>query len=370
MASKDAARWMVWLVALWCGAGTADADDTLDQIKQRIEVLEQEAATHRTENAALREANERRLNLGGYVDFNYTQDSRASQKPGFRVQTLALFFEKMIRSDWRFFAEIEYEDAPAFDFRDGAADTSGKLLLEAVHFEYNAGQRTTVRGGRFFTPAGIVSDDHYPPNVPTQERPLHLRRIFPQLIDGIALHMQPQWRTIPVRFDVYVGNGEGNADQGKEDDNSRKSFGGRGSFVPAGLPNLDLGASIYNDRRADNGQEIRVRGLHARWRPLPWTLQAELARAEISTVSGLTFEREGYYVQTLYDFIPWILGARYDYYDSNGTLDVAETRHSVFLNYPLDANVIFKLEHHRHNYANVLQDDYNLTVLSVAYSLN
>lgn len=369
MASKDAPGWIVGLVALWCGVTTAGADDTLDQIKNRIEVLEREAASHRTENAALREANARRLNLGGYVDFNYTQDSRDNLKPGFRVQTLALFFEKMIRSDWRFFAEIEYEDAPAFDFRDGAADTSGKLMLEAVHFDYNVGRQTSVRGGRYFTPAGIWSDDHYPPNVPTQERPLHLRRIFPQLIDGIALHLQPQWHTGSARFDVYVGNGEGNADQGKEDDNSRKSLGGRGSFIPASLPELDLGASFYNDRRADNGQEIRVRGIHGKWRPLPWTLQAELARAEISTVSGMTFEREGYYAQALYDIVPWILGARYDYYDSNGTLNVAETRRSVFLNYPLDAHVIFKLEHHRHDYSNTLQDDYHLTVLSVAYAL-
>lgn len=356
-------------VALSLLAVTASAQTNVEKLNERIDALEVETRLNKGDYDALIEELDRKIKIGGYVDLEYIQDSRESKKPGFRIHHFSLFFKQKISDRWRFFSEIEYEDAPNYDFRDGLSSGAGKIFVEAVNVDYEFKPEIIFRGGRFFTPAGIWSVDHYPPFVPTQERPLHIRKIFPQIVDGVMTYGTRSVGSLIAKYEVYVGNGEGNDDEGKEDDNTRKSFGGKFSILPITMQYLDVGASYYSDRRADNGEEINVKGLHAKFRVGAATLQGEYASGDVTTVSGSSFNRVGYYAQLMYDYESWTVGGRYDIYDGNDTLDVKEERQSLFLNHHVNANVVLKLEHHMHDYDNPAQEDYDLSIASIAYYL-
>ena len=101
---------------------------------------------------------------------------------------MSLFFTKDFGNGWSFFSEVEYEDGPKFE-GDGTTLSSqdGKIFLESVNMTYLHKPDLSARVGRFFTPAGIWSVDHYPPFVGTQLRPQHIRKIFPQVIDGAGV---------------------------------------------------------------------------------------------------------------------------------------------------------------------------------------
>lgn len=350
-------------------AGAVFAQSEIDKLKERIDALEVETRLNKEDYDALLEELEGKIKIGGYVDLEYTQDSRDQIKPGFRIHHFSLFFKQKISERWRFFSEIEYEDGPSFDFRDGLTAGAGKIFVEAVNFDYEYKPELIVRGGRFFTPAGIWSVDHYPPFVPTQERPLHIRKIFPQIIDGLMTYGTHSVGSVIARYEGYVGNGEGNDDEGKEDDNTRKSYGVKISLLPITMQYLDFGASYYSDRRADNGQEIDAAGLHAKLRLGSATFQGEYATGDIKTVSGSSFTRSGYYAQLMYDIETWTVGGRHDIYESDDTLNVEETRKTAFINHHVSANVVLKLEHHIHEYENPAQQDYNLSIASIAYYL-
>jgi len=142
---------------------------------------------------------ENNITISGYADVEYRGSSEPGINEEFRMHHLSLFFSKQFDNNVKFFSEIEYEDTPKFEGKnDGSGDletASGKIFVEALNFDWNYSQHLNIRAGRFFTPAGIWSEDHYPPFVTTQERPLHIRKIFPQLIDGLSLFGSTEFTT-------------------------------------------------------------------------------------------------------------------------------------------------------------------------------
>jgi len=106
------------------------------------------------------------INISGYTDIEVHNSSKPGKKPGFRLHHLSLFFEKTIKEKWKFFSEIEYEDAPKFE-GDGVAqpdpaqgdiikDATGKLFVEAVNITYQFEPNLNIRGGRFLGVGSII----------------------------------------------------------------------------------------------------------------------------------------------------------------------------------------------------------------------
>lgn len=339
-------------------------------LEQRISTLEDALLITEEEVRDLHKELDTRLIVAGYADVEYIVDNRASKEPGFRLHHLSLFFKQQINEKWRFFSEIEYEDAPLFDSN---GTTDGKIFVEAVNIDFQWRPGTNFRAGRFFTPAGIWSIDHYPPYVPTQERPQHIRKIFPQLVNGVMAY-----GTVPVgenfvSYELYSGNGEGNT--GHNDDNSEKAVGLRITTSLPYLKQFDIGASYYHDTLNDDTlpaidrAEKTVAGGHVKFKVDHVTVQAEYADANMEPAAAASYHMKGYYLQTLYDFDRWTIGYRYDFYASDTTATEDLTTNSLFVNYHVSKDVILKLEFHDVEDDDISKENYTKTIASIGINL-
>jgi hypothetical protein len=275
-------------------------------------------------------------------------------------------FKKQFNDQLRFFSEIEYEDAPKFEATspDDIEDAEGTIFLEAAYADYMLKPELILRGGRFLTPAGIWNEDHYTPFVPTQNRPAHIRSIFPQGIDGVMAHGTTKMDKLFVKYNVYLGNGEGN--RGNNDANGHKAVGARATLVLPGVSNMELGASIYDDE-LNTGEEKTAYGVHAKARFGPVNIQGEYANGKMTPDGGSKYNKEGYYLQAGYNLREWMFGYRYDFYDSDDSANVDVETNSVFANYRVSPNFVMKLEYHDIAYDDPATEDYKQSILTGAY---
>lgn len=357
---------LIGLAAAPCGHAA-----NTDAFEEELTVLKEDTAEL---NARLDDM----LTISGYTDVEYTVSDQAGKEPGFRLHHLSLFFEKRITDEWHFFSEIEYEDAPKYETDETTFTESpsgkkvhtfdaaqGKLFLEAVNLSYAWRPDASLRFGRFFTPAGLWNVDHYPPFVPTQERPLHIRNIFPQVFDGAMVYgTRPLGGTF-LKYDLFWGNGEGNT--GKKDSNSHKAHGLNVGVLLPFLKHTEFGATYYRDTIND-GTEKTGRGVHAKVKAGGFTFQTEYARGDYNPAASTYYERTGYYGQAMFDVGSWTLGLRHSFYDSKSTGDNELVANALFVNYHVSHTLVLKVEHNLFDYDNEATDDYASTTFSaVAY---
>lgn len=312
------------------------------------------------------------MQLSGYADVEYKGSSEPGINEEFRMHHLSLFFTKQFDNQLKFFSEIEYEDTPKFDgVNDGSGDiksASGKIFVEAVNFDWNYSQYFNMRVGRFFTPAGIWSEDHYPPFVTTQERPLHIRKIFPQLVDGASIFGSVEFTPNHFfNYTTFIGNGESNV-SGKKDLNSNKGVGFKGDYKAPWLDDFTLGFTVYNDNKdsANNDVEKFAYGYHVKLRHNNLTFQSEYAVSDIEFTNPINdYKSKGYYAQFLYEFDQWGLGYRYDVFDKK-SIDIEEIqRNSFFVSYRLNENLALKGEYHDDSHKDPLIDEYGYYIFSI-----
>ena len=305
---------------------------TLENIDERLNKLEADAEVSRADNEDITNRLKNNMAVTGYADVEYISTNQTGKESGFRNHHFSLFFKKQISDDWRFFSEIEYEDAPYYDPAKEGVDPktvgSGKIFAEAVNFDYLWRPDTSVRVGRFFTPAGLWSVDHYPPFVLTQDRPQHIRQIFPQLVDGAAVSGHYPVGNTFFNFDFFVGNGETTLFDGSTDSNSTKAAGLRAAVALPFAQQFEIGASAYRDKlklsSADLDQSKKnAKGVHAKIRQGAFGFQAEYAKGSyeptLAPGPARNYDREGYYAQISYDIDKWTLGYRNDYYNNKST---------------------------------------------------
>ena len=301
--------------------------------------------------ADIQQKQEYAMDVSGYADVEFIREDDNAM--GFRMHHLSLFFQKKISEKWSFFSEIEFEDAVLHDFSNETlagsdevvvGPASGKLFVEAVSFDYQWRPEATFRLGRFFTPTGIWSVDHYPPFLSTQERPAHIRNIFPQLIDGAMAYGTLRLGSSFMNYNAYVSNGEGNI--GRRDKNNAKAVGFKTNMkLRLGMfRQFELGVAGYldpSDSSVNNERKGAV-GAHLKFRIFDLIAQTEGAVAQYESAPG----RLGYYAQVTYAPNRWSGGYRYDMYDSDMDAAGNKVTHTAFINYRTTPNVVLKLEHH------------------------
>ncbi|MDX1763464.1 MAG: porin [bacterium] len=331
-----------------------DLKRDLERIQNRLEVLEaeDEQKTHALSDL---------MEIAGYGDGEFKMTDRKGKNNEFRVHHLSLFFMKRIGDRWRMFSEIEYEDGP------NTAKNEGKIFVEVFTLEYYLNQYLNFRLGRFLTPGGIWNVDHYPPFVLTQERPQHIRKIFPQLNDGLQVLGSTHAANVTTDYIFYVSNGQGNTGHG--DDNEDKALGARLKFGLPFLSRAEIGTSYYREEQNDK-TDFKALGadLLLSWKNM--RLQAEYAKGFFDPAAGKGDHRTGYYGQLEYDLKKWTLGYRYDWYDpSRNTDSDRKTINTLALNYHFTPYVVGKAEHHFVDPQDKAADSYNLTLLSIAIYL-
>lgn len=350
---------------------------TTDELERRLQKLEEEVKIANDEVADLAERNKNAMTVGGYADIEYVGTNESDATAGFRLHHLSLMFKKQLSEDLKFFSEIELEDGVWMDAGDG----SNALLLEALNFDYAVNHSTTARVGRFFTPAGIWSVDHYPPFVATQERPLHIRQIFPQLTDGAAITGNHALGNAFVNYNFYAGNGETKNFDGKKDSNYNTAAGLR---VNASLPIakvFDVGATLYHEKMKDDTSltnpepKKKAYGVHAKVKQGSFGFQGEYANGTYTPTLGanvgISYHKKGYYGQFSYDIAKWTLGYRHDFFDPDSTAALDNTKvNSLIVNYHVDKNTVLKWEHHLFNLEDPVGKDYYRSIVSIAVNFN
>ncbi len=214
--------------------------------------------------------------------------------------------------------------------------------MEQAYTDFTADQKLNVRAGRFLTPAGIWLIHHYPPFVPTQARPQHIRKIFPQYTDGVSVFGDFNMDTNLLYYNLYYGNGEGN--QGHGDGNQDKAVGGRLQFIANGPFELKAGASGYTDT-LNNGTGKTSIGADLAFRYAGMKFQSEYAIGDYDPAEGNTYRSIGYYAQVQYSIGRHTIFYRYDFYEPSDQADLDQvTVNTGGMNYHWTPTVVSKIE--------------------------
>lgn len=102
------------------------------------------------------------VTVGGWGSVTYTDSEEEGSKPGFNARRWNLYVAAEPSEGYRFFGEIEMENA--FRFRPGpqGARGEGAILLERLYVERGFSNAHNLRAGKFFTPHGLYYRLHWP----------------------------------------------------------------------------------------------------------------------------------------------------------------------------------------------------------------
>jgi len=345
-------------------ASSADLEAKIKKLEDRIDELEMNSSINSEESADIDRRLSELVSISGYADVELILSDRKEDTSRFRIHHFSLFIEKELNESWQIFSEIEFEDAPFIEADSSGAltDAEGKILVEQVYTDYSFSHHGALRMGRYLTPAGIWLVNHYPPFVPTQLRPKHIRRIFPQYLDGVQLFGDIALSDSLLTYALYVGNGEGNAGAG--DGNDEKAVGGRIALMPYGLADVQVGLSTMTD--TDNNDTRKTAyGVDLKGRLGGLRVQGEYAMATFDPSGLPSHERSGYYLQAQYDLGLFTLVGRYDTYDPNDSVsDDGVVVSTAAVNYHWSPTIVSKIEANSYDYET--DSDYVEWIVSTA----
>jgi len=136
---------------------SSDASDDLNIAI--MEALEEHEENHHTS----------KVRIGGWVDFLYRDRDIDGYKPIFDPHHFYLFFDAQLDDNWRSYTELEFEHLP--DLK--GTGSNGQLKMERIYIEYYQADGMNMRVGKFNTPLGIWTPEHWAINVPSVQKPIH-----------------------------------------------------------------------------------------------------------------------------------------------------------------------------------------------------
>lgn len=354
------------------------ADRALDNLARDVETLKQEnrRLADRVKSLEAKEEQDaftekKHMEISGYADVEYDFTSQRAVNDHFRLRHLSLFFSQKVQKEWNLFSEIEWEDAPMVQ-ADSATDTvakaQGLFMMEQMYIQYQPSPEFDVSAGRLLTPAGIWLIYHYSPFIPTMERPLHIKRIFPQYSDGLMVRRSFILFNSLVDTHLYVANGVDNP--GATDRNSNKALGLRLQAATDILKaKFEYGGS-YLSQKDNQGTYQNSYGLHIKLDYSALALQSEYGARQNKPVGAESYWDTGLYAQGTFDVNKWTFAARWDWYNSNSL--TPQNDHHVYtgaVNYHFSHKVVGKVEFHQHEFNDPAVKDYHLGIVSIAVAL-
>lgn len=110
-----------------------------------------------------------RVSIGGYGELHYNNldaDDDSNDLDQLDFHRFVLFIGYDFAEDLRFYSELEIEHS----FISGDDDSAGAVELEQAYVQYDINQNTSVLGGQFLAPLGIINETHEPPTFYGVER--------------------------------------------------------------------------------------------------------------------------------------------------------------------------------------------------------
>ncbi|MEQ1438418.1 hypothetical protein AAG565_03555 [Fontimonas sp. SYSU GA230001] len=210
--------------------------------------------------------------LGGYAVADYAsadggQPWRASLDP------LSAFLWWDGGGRWRFFSEVELDDA--LIVAPGATTTDdARVVLERLHLDYAHSDAVQLRLGKFLTPVGRWNEIHAAPLTWTTSRPLITEATFPTNATGAMLHGVLPLTADGVEYALYASPGE-ELFPDREIDTFTEAWGLR--VAATVLPRLQVGTSVANYRQERAPDRKTLWGMDALWAWHRYELSGELA---------------------------------------------------------------------------------------------
>jgi len=330
----------------------------------RGEVEDVAVATDEAIKAQVKLSN--KTTIGGYGELHYNnlRDQKGqSNKHEMDFHRFVLFVNHEYNDKLRFVSELELEHSISGDSQVGAVE------LEQAYVQYDVTDRTSVVGGLFVMPVGILNETHEPPTFYGVERNNVEKYIVPttwweggamvqhEITDGLGIDLAVTSglkATSDTDFDVRDGRQKvGSADAHK------LAYTGRLKYTA--IPGLELAGTVnYQDNFGQDAYEgvgsATLYEAHAVYNRDQFGLRALYATWDIegSAVKALGQDKQyGYYVEPSYRFSVYgeDLGVftRYSLWDnkdgSGSTLDTKYKQYDVGLNWWVDKDVVLKVDY-------------------------
>ncbi|MFQ5786517.1 MAG: porin [Thermodesulfobacteriota bacterium] len=229
--------------------------------------------------------------------------------------------------------------------------------------------RCVFRIGKFYYPFGIERLVENAVNNKLIDRPNPSIKIIPGTYsdEGLELYGNgPFFYKTRLKYEFAATNGlssfEGKGEQHLDDNNDNISLGGRLGIEL--FPGLEIGGS-YSTGKYDDDEKLRMDfiGADASYKKGGFEMRGEYIRSNVerTTSAGGSFDREGYYIQASYKYLPEInyvkhveFVGRFDSVDPDDlTTDENDAeRMAVGINCSLTHHFILKLEYEMEDEAN------------------
>jgi len=307
--------------------------------------------------------------LGGYGELHYNslRDQKGdSNKDQMDFHRFVLFVNHEFNDKMRFVSELELEHSLSGDGKPGEVE------LEQAYIQYDVAAKTSITGGLFLTPVGILNETHEPPTFYGVERNDVEKNIIPttwweggamvehEFIDGLSANLSATSglnSSGSSNFAVRKG-------RQKVAEAEAKTFAYNGRLKYTAIPGLELAgtvnyqdnfcqnqlagcgsATLYEAHTVYNIDNFGLRALFAWW---------DIDGSAVSAVGA--DEQYGYYVEPSYRFDDAIVAgqdigvfARYAVWDnqegSGSTTDTEYQQYNFGANWWIDKDVVVKIDY-------------------------
>ncbi|MGR3219290.1 MAG: porin, partial [Candidatus Anammoxibacter sp.] len=264
---------------------------------------------------------------------------------------LTLWFGMDIFRNLSFTSEVEFEDG----FKE--------FTFEKFEFDWNIFKNlATFKFGKFIYPFGIERLVEDAPFNKLISRPSPFKRIIPGTYsdNGIELYgIIPLISTIQLKYELALTAGlsgpSRKGEQNFDENNDSKTIGGRLGLVL--FPGLEIGSS-YSTGKYDDNERSRLDfiGFDLAFQKGGFELRGEYIRGNVESSDKIaeSFDRDGYYLQMSYKYMPefnhlrFLEGVvRFDSVDPNDlvTNESDTDRVSFGINYSPMEHIELKLEY-------------------------
>ena len=307
--------------------------------------------------------------LGGYGELHYNslRDQKGdSNKDQMDFHRFVLFVNHEFNDKMRLVTELELEHSLSGDGKPGEVE------LEQAYIQYDLTAKTSITGGLFLTPVGIMNETHEPPTFYGVERNDVEKNIIPttwweggamvehEFIDGLSANLS--------MTSGLNSNGSSNfavrKGRQKVAEAEAKTFAYNGRLKYTAIPGLELAgtvnyqdnfcqnqlagcgsATLYEAHTVYNVDNFGLRALVA-W----WDIDGDAVKAVGAD------EQYGYYVEPSYRFNDAIVAgqdigvfARYAVWDnqegSGSTTDTEYQQVNFGANWWIDKDVVVKIDY-------------------------
>ena len=328
--------------------------------------------------------------IGGYGELHYNtlRDQKGqSHKDQMDFHRFVLFINHEYNDRLRFVSELELEHA----LTGGDGGTPGEVELEQAYIQYDLTAKTSITGGLFLTPVGIMNETHEPPTFYGVERNDVEKNIIPttwweggamvehELIEGLTANL-----SATSGLDSDGGTFTPRGGRQKVAEAEAKTFAYNGRLKYTAIPGVELAgtinyqdnfcqneiegcdsATLYEGHVVYNKDNFGLRALYAWW---------DIDGSAVKNVGA--DEQYGYYVEPSYRFNDaLVMGqdigvfARYAEWDNadGNSLNTETIQYNFGANWWIDKDVVVKIDYQIQDVGSAIENEKDGLNLGLGY---